>query len=149
METKLPEEVIAVCHKYGISGKTIYIPKISTHKKEKRKKILIALLEEMETFYENHLETFQRVPHPFTVRQVRARYSISTWLASTTLRAALRTWRHWFNNYEKMIFSGLSPRTKPEYLQIRTQLRNGLKPSGREDLIQKARESIQTCPWRN
>ena len=149
MSTKLPEEVIAVCHKYRISGQTIYIPKISTHKREKRKKILIALLEEMETFYENHLETFQRVPYPFTVRQVRARYSISTWLASTTVRAALRTWRHWFNNYEKMIFSGLSPRTKPEYLQIRTQLRNGLKPSGREDLIQKARESIQTCPWRN
>jgi len=34
---KLPEEVIAVCHRHGISGRTIYIPKIRTQKRRGKK----------------------------------------------------------------------------------------------------------------
>jgi len=144
---KLPEEVIAVCHRHGISGITIYIPKIRTQRKARRIGILLSLLEEMETFYENHLETFQKVPRPFTVRQVRARYSISTKLALAIRNEALRTWRQWFKQHEKDTFFGLSPDIRPEYLQIRAQLRNGLKPSGPKNLIRKATKSLKTRPW--
>jgi len=144
---KLPEEIVSLCHQHGIYAKVVYVPGVRSSRKEKRRRILRALLEEMENLYEDHLETFQTVPRCFNVRDIRARYSISSNLASIVTRAALRTWHRWFNKHEKQIFFNLSPSLKPEYMRIRKQLRHGVEPSGSKDLIEKARQSLENCPW--
>lgn len=148
---KAPKKVIELCHRLGIEGVTIYIPKKTSSDKQRKKELFFSLLEEIETMYEMYHETLlTNKPQSFTVRSVRYRYKVATHIALAALKSALNTWRRWFKKYESKKFYSLSPQRRTDYLRIRNQIRTKISQPQEKDaaLSALARESIDSCPWR-
>jgi len=144
---KLPQEVVEICHRYGIYGKTIYIPKKVSTAQQKKKELFYSLLEEMETMYEQFGETFDKKPQSFTVRHVRRRYKVSTKTASLALKSALNSFRRWLKHERKRL-QNLTPEEKRLYLHLRAKFRTGEKVEDQSNISVLAFESVKSCPWR-
>ena len=147
---KAPEKVIELCHKLGIEGVTIYIPKRISPDKQRKRELFFSLLEEIETMYEMFQETFlENRPQSFTVRKVRQRHKVATHIASAALKSAINSWKRWFKKHESIRFYSLSPQERIDYLRIRNQTRKNISnPKENTKLLSLARESINSCPWR-
>jgi hypothetical protein len=175
--TKLPQDLVEVLSTRGLAGRLIYVPKqksrslVASHTPK--------VLKEMEATYEQRGATFYWEASPrkvfsamFGTHKIISKFHLKPRTATSVASAAYRTWREWFSHKERLKLEQLRSIAEEtgwdysdlslSYREIRDNIRNGQKIdigyyTGYHNfsietvhqIIDLAKASIESCPWRS